>query len=82
MDERTWDDLEMEDLFDRINACRTLVGEGYLYALLHRRLGAEEQQEQEELLSQLEDEPFRLQVQTELLRLGKRTGIDLPLTAL
>lgn len=78
VDERTWDDLEMEDLFDRINACRTLVGEGYLYALLHRRLGAEEQQEQEELLSQLEDEPFRLQVQTELLRLGKRTGIDLP----
>ena len=78
VDGNTWDDLEMEDLFDRLNASYSLIGEGYLYALLHRRLGEEEQQAQEQLMEQLEDEPFRLQVQTELQRLGKRTGIDLP----
>lgn len=78
VDGRTWEDLEMEELFDRVNACCSLIGEGYLYALLHRRLSEEQQQAQEQLIAQLEEEPLRLQVQTELLRLGKRTGIDLP----
>ena len=77
VDEQTWDDLEMEDLFDRMDSCRSLIGQEYLYALLHRRLDEQQQRRQEELISALEDEPFRLRVQLELMRLGKRTGIDL-----
>ena len=76
VDERSWDDLGMEDLFDRINGCRSLIGEEYLYALLHRRLNAEQQQRQEELMEGMQDESFRLRLQLVLLRLGKRTGID------
>ena len=76
VDERTWDDLEMEELFDRVNACRSLIGEEYLYALLHWRLNEEQQRSQEELIEALKDEPFRLKIQLELMRLGKRTGID------
>jgi hypothetical protein len=35
VDERTWDDLDMDRIFVRINSCLTSVGDKYLYALLH-----------------------------------------------
>lgn len=60
-----------------MNACLTLIGEDYLYALLHRQLGEEALREREKLLGLLEEEPLRLRVQTALARLGKRTGTDL-----
>ncbi|MDE5741056.1 MAG: hypothetical protein K2H90_01240, partial [Oscillospiraceae bacterium] len=38
----TWNDLDMDDVFDRLNTCQSSVGEEYLYALLHRGLGESE----------------------------------------
>jgi len=35
VDSITWDDLEMNKVFNRINACQTSVGEEYLYNCLH-----------------------------------------------
>lgn len=43
IDEITWNDLDMDDVFDRINTCQSSVGEEYLYALLHRGLGENEE---------------------------------------
>lgn len=43
IDEITWNDLDMDDVFDRINTCQSSVGEEYLYALLHRGLGDSEE---------------------------------------
>ena len=77
VDDLTWDDLDLEAVFERVNACLTLIGEDYLYALLHRQLGEEALREREKLLGLLEEEPLRLRVQTALARLGKRTGTDL-----
>lgn len=39
----TWNDLDMDDVFDRLNTCQSSVGEEYLYALLHRGLGGGEE---------------------------------------
>ncbi len=43
IDEITWNDLDMDDVFDRLNTCQSSVGEEYLYALLHRGLGDDEE---------------------------------------
>lgn len=37
IDDTTWDDLEMDLIFKRINACCSSVGEEYLYHLLHKQ---------------------------------------------
>lgn len=39
----TWNDLDMDEVFDRLNTCQSSVGEEYLYALLHRGLGDSEE---------------------------------------
>ncbi len=42
IDDITWQDLEMDKVFNRINRCRSHLGEAYLYAQLrkpHRALG-------------------------------------------
>lgn len=39
----TWNDLDMDGVFDRLNTCQSSVGEEYLYALLHRGLGDSEE---------------------------------------
>lgn len=36
LDDQTWDDLDMEEVFSRLNACQCSVGESVLYDLLHR----------------------------------------------
>lgn len=43
IDDITWNDLDMDNVFDRINTCQSSVGEEYLYALLHRGLGESEE---------------------------------------
>ena len=43
IDDITWNDLDMDDVFDRLNTCQSSVGEEYLYALLHRGLGESEE---------------------------------------
>lgn len=43
-DDITWNDLDMDELFDRINTCESSIGEEYLYALLHRRPDLKEEE--------------------------------------
>jgi hypothetical protein len=35
IDQTTWNDLDMDAVFNRINSCLTSVGEEYLFATLH-----------------------------------------------
>lgn len=41
IDEITWNDLDMDHIFDRVNSCGSFAGEQILYAALHK-LGTEE----------------------------------------
>ena len=71
VDDITWDDLDMNQVFTRIDACQTSLGEEYLYALLHKS-DAEEASVREELMQSLESEPsLRLQLQIYLKKVGK-----------
>lgn len=36
IDQTTWNDLDMDEVFKRMNICRSAVGEQYLYAALHQ----------------------------------------------
>lgn len=87
VDALTWNDLSMEEVYDRINACQTTVGQDYLYAMLHRpHIGAAEGDEtkdtlarRERLMEALSDETLRMEVQMLLAKLGKRMASALPM---
>lgn len=74
IDEITWSDLEMDRLYERICACRSSVGEEYLYALLHcTNRGEDKLNRWEELLDFLERHPDRREeLEMELARLGRK----------
>ncbi len=67
----TWNDLDMDEVFDRINTCESSVGEEYLYALLHRRLTPDEEADFLHLLELLKkDEKLRYETCKSLHNLG------------
>lgn len=67
----TWNDLDMDAIFDRINTCESSVGEEYLYALLHRRLTPDEEADFKHLLDLLKDnENLRFETCKALHNLG------------
>lgn len=73
IDNITWDDLDMNLVFKRINSCLTSVGEEYLYDTLHQ-VQTEEGVllKREQLISYLEDSPDdRLKLQMNLTKAGK-----------
>lgn len=73
VDQITWNDLEMEDIFKLLNQTSTGIGEEYLYAALH------EPQYDQGVLGRRDEwarwfdehEDQRIEVQTALCRLGK-----------
>ena len=73
IDDITWNDLEMDRVYEKLNHTRTSVGEEYLYALLHKTcIDKEELSERErviDLMSKNEDE--RLKLQIALSQMGK-----------
>lgn len=70
-DSITWNDLDMDEVFDRINTCESSVGEEYLYALLHRQLTCEEAADFRHLLDLLgSDENLRFETCKALHNLG------------
>ena len=79
LDETTWNDLNMDELFRRINSCQTLPGEQTLYLQLRMPLtDRREFERRRQLIDRMErDEGLRLRVQLELARLVRRSGIDL-----
>lgn len=79
VDDTTWNDLNLDDLYTRINLCECDIGEDYLYAVMHRPVTAEKQLlDRERLMQTLTDEEFRVKVQILLAKLGRRRGTDLP----
>ncbi|HCL02383.1 MAG TPA: hypothetical protein DHW61_08210 [Lachnoclostridium phytofermentans] len=74
VDDITWNDLEMDKVYERINQCCSSVGEEYLYATLHQLHWSEEE------LSGLEEKiqyfgargEERIKMMEYLLALGKK----------
>jgi hypothetical protein len=70
IDSITWQDLDMDDVFKRINRCQSSVGEEYLYALLHAPTNPETLEYREKLIQCFDDELLRTKTQVVLDRLG------------
>ncbi len=69
LDEITWEDLEMDEVFLRINHTNSFIGEQYLYHKLHG--GGDEVTEQR--LEYLEEnEELRIHYEAKLRQIGKR----------
>lgn len=73
IDDITWNDLDMDKIFKRMNVCLTSVGEEYLYAALHEpNFTGETLLKREELISYMSKHPEeRLELQMILSKLGK-----------
>ena len=78
VDETTWKDLDMDDVYRRVNSCQSTAGEQYLYYMLRRPMGREEFEKQRGLNRLAEERPdIRLKIQLILARLGIRRSVDL-----
>lgn len=77
LDEVTWEDLEMDEVFLRINHTNSFIGEQYLYHRLHGIKGEKEENavKTEDRLRYLEEnEDLRVHYEAKLLQVGKRTN--------
>ncbi len=74
IDAVTWNDLNMDEVFTRINACACSVGEEYLYHLLHElESGSTELEKREHFIKWLAEHPEkRLLIQKILIGVGKK----------
>ncbi|MEG1268182.1 MAG: hypothetical protein RSD35_02930 [Oscillospiraceae bacterium] len=70
----TWNDLDMDDVFDRINCCQSSVGQERLYAQLHMPTDADTLLGREKLYDSLKNEELRVKTQLLLKNLGKKRG--------
>lgn len=74
VDDETWNDLDMSEVFQRLNATCSFAGEQYLYASL-RILSQDEEKfsKYERRMSYFEENPKeRAEIQFELYKIGKR----------
>jgi len=78
LDEITWNDLNMDHLYELVNASSSSMGEEYLWALLHDlKLEAEELAERERLISFFQTHPEeRLTLQMAFSMIGKDKKIS------
>jgi len=76
IDNITWNDLDMDSVFHRINGCLSSVGEEYLYHTLHDlKTDLTDIKNRENLIKWLDKNPAdRLKIQKILNGLGKRRG--------
>ncbi len=72
IDDLTFYDLDMDEVFVRINSCHSSVGEEYLYYLLHKPIFESQiLNEREELMRGLSENPdLRMKIQIQLSKLG------------
>ena len=78
VDETTWKDLDMDELYKRINACQCTAGEQYLYYMLRRPMHQETFETQKGLIRLADEEPdLRLKIQLLLNRIGNTRAVDL-----
>lgn len=77
IDDNTWDDLGMDDLFARIDICQSAVGRAYLYAALHRLRDESELADRAKLRGVFAaDRTLRLETQLCFARLGRLRGAE------
>ncbi len=78
VDDITWNDLDMDDIFMLMNNTQTSIGEEYLYALLRKpSLSGEELAERSRLVKFFQErEEERISVQMKLYPVGKQTVIS------
>lgn len=73
IDDLTWNDLDMDKVFARLNSCHTSLGEEYLYRILHEMADEQDLIRREKLIDFLDRNPeLRLKLQVCLEKVGKR----------
>lgn len=78
IDDITWNDLDMDAVFKRINTGLSTAGEQYLYYMLHRPMDRGTFDHQQALIALMGDEPeTRSQLQEILCRIGRYRPVDL-----
>lgn len=78
IDELTWSDLDMDDVFKRLDTCLTSVGDEVLYATLHEPIWEDEPlKKREKRIAFFSENPKeRLEIQMILSKLGKSSYND------
>ncbi|MDF2943541.1 MAG: hypothetical protein K0S01_2399 [Herbinix sp.] len=79
VDDITWNDLDMDEIFMEMNNTQCSIGEEYLYALLRKPcFSQEELQERNRLMRFFEEnEEKRILLQTKLYQIGKLSNISI-----
>ena len=78
VDDTTWNDLDMDKVYRRINACHCTAGEQYLYCMLRRPMGREDWENQRGLIRLMEENPdTRTKLQLLLCRISNARNVDL-----
>ena len=79
VDDITWNDLDMDEIYLLMNNTQSSIGEEYLYALLHKPCFSKEELEERNRLIHYfgEHEKERLQLQMKLNPIGKFTRITI-----
>ncbi len=78
VDETTWNDLDMDGLYKRVNACQCTAGEQYLYYMLRRPMSEAGFHQQRDLIRFMQERPdVRLKTQLLLRGIGKSRHVDL-----
>ncbi|MBP3648775.1 MAG: hypothetical protein J6K73_03220 [Clostridia bacterium] len=78
IDSITWNDLDMDAVFKRINTGLSTTGEQYLYYMLHRPMTQPEFEHQQALIQLVNDETeTRCKLQQILCRIGRYRPVDL-----
>lgn len=79
VDDITWNDLDMDDIFMLMNNTQSSIGEEYLYALLHKPcFSKEELEERNRLMKYFSSQADkRVKLQTKLYEIGKVTRISI-----
>jgi len=78
VDETTWKDLNMEDIYKRVNACQCTAGEQYLYYMLRTPMSQANYLKQHGLIHVMETQTeLRLKLQLILCRISSSRHVDL-----
>lgn len=79
IDDITWNDLDMDSIFERVNNTKSTVGEEYLYSLLREPVFDKKTlNERDRLISFFQNNSgIRTELQYLLARLGRRRSVDI-----
>lgn len=78
VDETTWKDLNMDEIYKKINACQCTAGEQYLYYLLRTPMKQSDYKRQHDLIKIVENHPdMRIKLQLLLNRIDSNRDVDL-----